>query len=56
MEFAHVSVLVRSLESAMTFYSSVFGLDEVRSRLDLPEQGIRSAIVGSHSSLTVEFF
>ena len=56
MEFAYVSLSVRSLESAMTFYGSVFGLDEVRSRLDLPEQGIRSAIVGSPSSLTLEFF
>jgi catechol 2,3-dioxygenase-like lactoylglutathione lyase family enzyme len=56
MEFAYVSVSVRSLDAAMTFYSSAFGLNEIRSRLDLPEQGIRSAIVGSQSSLTVEFF
>src|SRR4051794_40670952 len=55
-KFEYVSLSVRDLDEALAFYGSVFGLDQIRSRLDLPEHGLRSVIVASASGWSVEFF
>ncbi len=54
--FEYVSLSVHDLDATVEFYAAVFGVNQVRSRLDLPEHKIRSAIVASTSGLAIEFF
>jgi catechol 2,3-dioxygenase-like lactoylglutathione lyase family enzyme len=53
--FHHISVSVADLDAQEAWYRSALGLTEVDERLDRPEAGVRTAVLGDGAGLRVEF-
>jgi glyoxylase I family protein len=53
--FHHVSLSVADLDTQEAWYRAALGLTEVDERLDLPEAGVRTAILSNAAGLRVEF-
>lgn len=53
--FHHISVSVADLDTQEAWYRSALGLSEVDERLELPEAGVRTAILSDGAGLRVEF-
>jgi catechol 2,3-dioxygenase-like lactoylglutathione lyase family enzyme len=53
--FHHVSLSVADLDVQEAWYRTALGLAEVEERLELPEAGVRTVILGNGGGLRVEF-
>jgi catechol 2,3-dioxygenase-like lactoylglutathione lyase family enzyme len=53
--FHHISISVADLPAQESWYGSAFGLTRVEERLDLPDAGIRTAVLSNRAGLRVEF-
>ncbi|MFJ6573438.1 VOC family protein [Streptomyces sp. NPDC091292] len=52
--FHHVSLSVADLDALERWYGAAFGLDKVEERVDLPEAGVRTAVLSDGRGLRVE--
>ena len=53
--FHHISLSVADLDAQETWYRGALGLTRVDERLDLPDAGVRTAILSNDAGLRVEF-
>jgi catechol 2,3-dioxygenase-like lactoylglutathione lyase family enzyme len=53
--FHHISLSVADLDAQEAWYRGAFGLSQVDERLDLPEAGVRTVILGDGAGLRFEF-
>jgi catechol 2,3-dioxygenase-like lactoylglutathione lyase family enzyme len=53
--FHHISVSVADLDAQEAWYRTAFGLTRTDERLDLPEAGVRTAVLSNGRGLRVEF-
>lgn len=53
--FHHISISVADLPAQESWYGAAFGLTRVEERLDLPDAGIRTAVLSNRAGLRVEF-
>lgn len=53
--FHHISLSVADLDTQETWYRAAFGLTRTDERLDLPEAGVRTAVLSDGAGLRVEF-
>lgn len=53
--FHHVSLSVADLDVQEAWYRTALGLNEVDERLELPEAGVRTVILGDGGGLRIEF-
>lgn len=51
----HISLSVADLDVQESWYRTALGLDQVEERLELPEAGVRTAILSNGAGLRVEF-
>ncbi|WP_194916755.1 VOC family protein [Catenulispora rubra] len=51
----HISLSVADLDVQESWYRAALGLDQVEERLELPEAGVRTAILSNGAGLRVEF-
>jgi catechol 2,3-dioxygenase-like lactoylglutathione lyase family enzyme len=51
----HVSLSVADLDAQERWYRTAFGLEDVEERLDLPEVGVRTAILSDGAGQRIEF-
>jgi catechol 2,3-dioxygenase-like lactoylglutathione lyase family enzyme len=51
----HISLSVADLDVQESWYRTAFGLDQVEERLELPDAGVRTAILSDGAGLRVEF-
>lgn len=52
--FHHVSLSVADLDAQQAWYRAAFGLTRTDERLDLPEAGVRTAVLSDGAGLRVE--
>jgi glyoxylase I family protein len=53
--FHHVSLSVASLDDQEAWYRAALGLTTTDERLDLPEAGVRTAVLSDGAGLRIEF-
>ena len=53
--FHHVSLSVADLDAQEAWYRTALGLTDVDERLDLPDAGVRTAVLSDGAGLRVEF-
>jgi len=53
--FHHISLSVADLDTQEAWYRAALGLTSVDERLDLPEAGVRTAVLSDEAGLRVEF-
>jgi glyoxylase I family protein len=53
--FHHISLSVADLDVQEAWYRAAFGLTRTDERLDLPEAGVRTAVLSNGTGLRVEF-
>lgn len=53
--FHHISVSVADLDAQRAWYAGALGLTRVEETLELPDAGIRTAVVANTAGLRVEF-
>ncbi|MGW4600148.1 VOC family protein [Streptomyces sp. NPDC004457] len=53
--FHHVSLSVADLAAQEAWYGDAFGLTEVEERIEMPEAGVRTAVLSDAAGLRVEF-
>jgi catechol 2,3-dioxygenase-like lactoylglutathione lyase family enzyme len=53
--FHHISLSVADLDTQEAWYRAALGLSEVVERLEMPEAGVRTVILGDGGGLRVEF-
>jgi catechol 2,3-dioxygenase-like lactoylglutathione lyase family enzyme len=53
--FHHISLSVADLDAQEAWYRAAFGLTRTEERLDLPEAGVRTAVLSDGAGLRVEF-
>ncbi|MHA4819836.1 VOC family protein [Streptomyces aculeolatus] len=53
--FHHISLSVADLPAQEAWYATALGLTRVEERLDMPEAGVRTAVVSDGAGLRVEF-
>jgi catechol 2,3-dioxygenase-like lactoylglutathione lyase family enzyme len=53
--FHHVSLSVADLDTEEAWYRAAFGLTRTEERLDLPDAGVRTAVLSDGVGLRVEF-
>jgi glyoxylase I family protein len=53
--FHHISLSVADLDTQEAWYRTALGLTAVDERLDLPEAGVRTAVLSGEAGLRVEF-
>ncbi|MEV7815526.1 VOC family protein [Streptomyces flaveolus] len=53
--FHHVSLSVADLSAQEAWYGDAFGLTHVEERLEMPEAGVRTAVLSDAAGLRVEF-
>ncbi|GAA2667265.1 VOC family protein [Streptomyces lunalinharesii] len=53
--FHHISVSVADLSAQERWYGQAFGLTHVEERVDLPDAGVRTAVLSDGHGLRVEF-
>ncbi|MDX6262152.1 MAG: hypothetical protein QOH84_3840 [Kribbellaceae bacterium] len=54
-QFHHISISVADLSEQEAWYRTALGLTTVDERLDLPEAGVRTAVLSDGAGLRVEF-
>jgi catechol 2,3-dioxygenase-like lactoylglutathione lyase family enzyme len=52
--FHHVSLSVADLPALERWYGDAFGLDQIEERVELPEAGVRTAVLSDGRGLRVE--
>lgn len=52
--FHHVSLSVADLTAQEAWYAAAFGLTEVEERVDLPDAGVRTAVIANGRGLRLE--
>nr|WP_234021707.1 VOC family protein [Streptomyces sp. 351MFTsu5.1] len=52
--FHHVSLSVADLDALERWYGAALGLDQVEERVDLPEAGVRTAVLSDGHGLRIE--
>jgi glyoxylase I family protein len=53
--FHHISLSVADLSAQEAWYGDAFGLTQVEERLEMPEAGVRTAVLSDGAGLRVEF-
>ncbi|MEU9337203.1 VOC family protein [Streptomyces sp. NPDC048290] len=54
VRFHHISLSVGDLSTQEPWYGTAFGLTQVEERLELPEAGVRTVVLGDGQGLRVE--
>lgn len=53
--FHHISLSVADLDTQEAWYRAALGLDQVDERLELPDAGVRTAVLSDGAGMRIEF-